>query len=418
MAAVGAAAAFFLSRGQTQLMDSISLRNKELASLRAQQAMALGSFLLTNSLILCREDGWKGLGTKCRWGGTFLQTTNFEKKNPKEALQKEPDRITPEDYKLSNSTDNSNLLTFTATIPSLYCDPWRKAGEGCKRSDTNSADPNDSSSSSLKQITLAFDLIDGSKIESIVGTTSQASKAVDKDKMFVLMTPVAKYLDSATQEQSVFLSGAIRRPLGTPRLKLPASPACVAVCEASIGESPSAECRGPQEVPEMGETVGSVIVTNDGPGPLYQLKFKKIISYDPDYYPNKPDDVSTFNALATDEVIMPGRSISVGDSYPCVKPKMVSKDVSLSGTCSRRRGTCPPGNTATSTTINKHQEPIARVRYDFDLDDLNTNLEPAKVAVDLSASDPDRDGVISQTDTLTQTVTEKTTVTIKYIATH
>lgn len=358
LAVASALLAIVISQGQGQLQDSLSNRNRQRAQEQGEQAMALGAYLVSSNFILCREQGWKGLDRLCRWGGVFV--------SPNVAI---------DTYGLSEPETETSTLTYI---------------------------------SNEQKARLSFNLMDSSRVKNLVGSVSEAAEPVDKDDYFIFMTAQVDYLDAAGKTNSVELTGAIRRPLGTPAIELPDSPQCPAVCEASDAENPYPECRSAQATPEKGEASGEITVTNYGPGPLYRLRYKKIVSYDPDYFPgHEPNpEISTFNAMPSDEVLMPGQSIVVSDSYPCVQPKSIVKNVSSSVNCSRVFGTC--GASGTTTSINVHEEEVADVRYDFDFRNLAENIEPAKLARMIGSVSGDVD----------QKITETTNVTITYIPTH
>lgn len=364
LAAAGALIAVVLSQGLGNLLDSVTQKNLQGAQERAEKALALGGYFVANNLVLCRENGWRGLTNKCRWAGELFMDP----------------QIPPSKYKLGSVIENESILTYPVDI-----------------------DPEAASTAPVK---LSFDLRNNAKIISFTGQVSSAAQPVDKDQLFVFVAAEADYLDSKGGNKTLKITSVLRRPLGTPSLKLPESPQCAAVCVASNSEGPYGECRGPQAVPALSETSASISVTNFGPGPLYGITYKKVVEYDPDYFPNTASEISSINLMSTDEVLMPGRTISYVDNYPCVQPKSISRTSSSSVGCSRFWRTC--GVSGTSTTINVHQEDVARVRYDFDMQNLARNLEPAKLARVVSS-------VMGEVE---QQVTEVTNVTITYIPTH
>lgn len=379
LALAGAFMAIVLNRGSAQLGDAVSEKSRQNARETAEKAVALGGFLVANNLVLCREDGWSGLSRKCRWGGDLVSP----------AVDKSV-------YYLEQQEGSDQPLTFNAKID-FEVDPLKAAG-GVKLSDSKSP------------VKISFDLINDSKIKNLVGEVSASAKPVDQDHYFVAITAQVPYLDVKGNQNNFDKTSLLRRPMGTPFLGLPESPQCPAVCSTAVSEGPHPECRGPQDVADG--NVGSVFitVTNYGPGPIYRLNYKKTVAYDKQYFPDLKPVVSTVNAMATQEVLMPGQSMSVSDVFPCVKPKTITKTVVENETCSRRRHTCPANLNPVSTSISSHQEEVGDVRYDFDLTKLSESLEPARLARRIDKREVEGD--------IDQAVTEKTTVKIHYIPTH
>lgn len=360
VAAAGAIIAVVLSRGSGDLMDALTQKNLQNARERGEKALALGGYFVAVNLVVCREDGWKGLTRKCRWAGELYMSPKVEMAT----------------YKLQDASGDETTLKFLAGVER----------EGA------SATP----------VKLSFDLKSNSNIISFTGLVSAKAQPVDKDTFFVFVTAEVEYPNSKGDIKTVTLTSVLRRPMGTPALKMPASPQCSAVCNSSNSENPYGECRGPQAVREADLTAGNINVTNLGPGPLYKITYKKRVTYDPDFFPGKPPQESYVDMLGQNEILMPGSTIQFVDTYPCVQPEVITTSVSDSVGC---RG-CS-GSSSYQIT-NQHKEDAATVQYDFNLARLPGDLEPAKLARTLSTA----------VGSVQQDVTEITNVTISYYPTH
>lgn len=366
VAITGALLAAVLSSGSNRLLDSLTQKNKQDARERAEKAISLGGYLVANNFILCRKGGWRGLVQKCRWGGQLFMSEN----------------IAASVYKLELQEPEKGRLIFAADI--------------------------DPQGVSNKPVKLSFYLESDGLIKTLVGDVSPEARSVDKDNQYVYLEAQADYLDSKGRSKTFNLTQVIRRPLGTPGIKLPNSPQCPAVCVASISEGPNPECRGPQEVPQQGQAAADIQVTNYGPGPIYSLKYNKTISFDPDYFPGRAPEISTIDMMTNDEVLMPGNSVTFSDSYPCVQP--VSTTVTTSSSTTQRCWGCRGTGSTQQISMSQHEEDVATVSYDFPLDALGESLEPPRLARRLATVLGDVNQEV--------TVTQINNVTITYIPSH
>jgi|GEM_PF-4723239 len=345
----------------------VLLQTKSYSTIAAnQRAMALGAYLVGNNLILCKQSGWVSVNptTKpfCIWGGEYHSPKSIEASTYEIIKTSYQDRTLILEYKPKIAKVTTKIY-FTLE-------------------DMNT-------SSTLKKLAG-----DAAKLASISST--------DQDSFLVVMRAVT--LNMEDKEDISF--GAIRRPLANPQMEIDPQAACDFSCISGITENSSPECRGPQEVPGDGKKSSPIKIRNAGPGAIYELKIKKIVSFSPKYYGNKPTEVSYIQAIGggvIDEVLMPGnRPKELGDALYCIAP------VTLPPITATQTTTGYSNSTTTSTAVNVHGETASTFGYYLPVvEDGKSMLEPARILLP----------VVSQTGT-SQAITNQAVTTVKVVIRH
>lgn len=298
--------------------------NEDSARIAGEKIRALSGYLITNNLMLCRNEGWVDISgaPKCKWGGVYHQPT-----------------IDEGEFGLTKRRYEKGVLKYDLTVD---VDGVSVASE------------------------LSFDLVDwrtNKEVMSLVGEIPNLNSRVDDDSFLVIINVESPYFSPSSNTMKVArIVGALRRPQGMPMLLVTGNSSCQSTCVAGEDQNPHLECRGPHEIPEKSVSTTQVRVKNLGPGPLYNLQYHKTISF-ADIVGEK-DQHAFVNIMQADQVFMPDRELLVPDTVVCMQPKKTVRTVTVRRRGSRR-GRNRGGTTTTQTTVNSHQEQLAKVQYNI-----------------------------------------------------
>ena len=369
----------FLQKATDKLNLVQGTTNDWKLDLLSKKASMLGSYLVSNSLILCKEEAF-ATKQKCTWAGSFL--------NPQIPLA---------NFGLSKATDASDatVLTYDFSVVEASLNETFPSG---------------------KSIQISFDLVNWQKssdLTSFVGTVSEDVKKVDNDAFLVLMKVRVPYKGNAAGQGDGYYEtfAAIKRPLAIPKLEVRVASPCAAGCPSSIGENPFPECRGRQEVPDKSTSAYALTFVNTGPGAIYKASYERNISFT-GFNPGQAAEIKSLNLLVGKDFIMPNDSFQVSDTVVCFQPKIIEKEVSVSTTVrdNSRAGT---SSTTSNTTLNQHLQTMANVKYD---------LTPGTRLTSYMVMEPNKstNTVPSAAGSVKQLVKEYTTTytTVQFISSH
>ena len=292
----------------------------------AEAAQTLAAYLVSNNLVLCREAGWRGKSSNCKWS-TASGVDN------------------PSQFHLSNEVDSEDGLSYTGRYTvdnseklfkvTLQLTDYRSTSIEnligdvpeaiCRDKDTlaiiddatcvpyaSSTDPIDQPC----QTTKGMDNPD---------TICEYLKPVDGDHWIVLIKVEVNYRDPVSDMnlKHVTLSG-IRRPLSSIKFGTVISGRkCALGCSGGSVASPFPSCRStfvPTEGKHTGKASNIVSIKNEGPGAIYSLALSRTAvqligtqnSYTEDVIPNIIQ-----KAKPTAQVFLPGEIIKFEYFYDC-----------------------------------------------------------------------------------------------------
>ena len=308
-----------------------------------QSAQTLGGYLVANSLILCREGGWSGKKSKCRWrkstegdSSTFKPYSSFHLSNLKDTAEGlvfnskyQMEGGEWKKYKISfnltNWKTNQFVKNLIGDIPNYVC---RNRGDMSLIEDGVCPLYNQAPNPTNQQCT--------NKANSICEYIS----AVDGDYYIVLIKVELKATSSTLSgvSRTYTAFSAIRRPLAMVVFEdASAGMRCPMFCNTGAGTRLTPECRGELALSSTGQVnkySNIVTIKNAGPGNVYKLSFisevtdlitttggktpKPIIEVTPDVL-----------AASNQEVLFPGEKIKVEYVYKC--PTAVRMSTQLMG---------------------------------------------------------------------------------------
>ena len=322
------------------------------------KALSLASYFITNNLVLCRdgdEGKWSSpIKTKCMWGGG------------KYSVDRDGKTIGVDFYALE---DVSSKDEYILRVPEAH---RILAGKD------------------NRVIDIKFEIKDFSKdqfLSQIIGDKDSKYGYLDQDNKIILITAEVKHKGNSVAKKSAL----IRRPFATPVLSVENPPACNLVCASGKSHNPNKECRSKNDVPrsyvikrnsEMieekdkevkGENHVTLTIRNDGPGAIYSLKFFKKIIFDKKNYPDMTDKMESVDVLVNSEdVLMPGQTITYEDKIPCLPPSKRTQVKTVVG-----QGT----NTIENSV---HKENYMDLSYGFNFKDKNSDLIPRRIAEEIT----------------------------------
>ncbi len=367
------AATIFVS--QSTMMQFLSARSQTQDNWQtistAQYGLHLGSYLVSNNLILCREGGWSGIQSRCQW--TFnskSQTASHFKLSKKkyvtipgknrQALQYTGKHtIEGKEYKYSISFDllpwkDSQIQGLVGNIPESFC-----------RNANTLQIINGKCNPKTKHLKCKTN--DG--ITDIANSYCEYISSMDQDVMIVLMTATVSSKDHSTVKHA-----AIRRPLAQISIAVTDPARCELSC-ASGYTLLFPECRGNMGFPNLaqkGNSKMTIQVTNKGPGTIYALQLnRKDTRVDVDCTKNDaPSPCPPYARVVTTELLqqsnkealLPNEYIIFEDLVDCSQQNIYNIQTSVVQRVGRRWGT----TTSTQTTrqaINPHGQDFLQVKY-------------------------------------------------------
>ncbi len=395
MMAVGAIVVggyMFLQKATDKLNLVQGTTNDWKLDLLSKKASMLGSYLVSNSLILCKEEVF-ATKQKCTWAGSFL--------NPQIPLAS---------FGLSKATDASDTTVLTYDFAVV-------------EASLNEALP------SGKNIQISFDLVNwqnSSDLKSFVGTISEDVKKVDDDAFLVLMKVRVPYKGNTAGQGDGYYEtfAAIKRPLAIPKLEVRVASPCASGCPSSVGENPFPECRGKQEVPDKSTSAYALTFVNTGPGAIYKASYERNISFT-SLNPGQAAERTSLNLLVGKDFIMPNDSFQVSDTVVCFQPKTIQNEVqTVENKTEYEYGYGGIGGSVTTseitsdkTTLNQHLQTMANVQYNLTPGNRLTSymtMEPNKSTMTVPAAAGDVKQLVN-TYTREYTVTN---TTVQYISPH
>lgn len=290
------------------------------AQAAAQMNLAIAAQLVANNVILCRESGWIGLTSNCKWGGS-----EFSPAVDPEAFAISDISVDGKKLEMKLNIDNNvkieSKMEFSLSV-------WTK-------------DPN---------------------LKDVIGEIPEEVREADRDEFMVYVDVLVPYLEAGV-EKIYSVSAGMRRPLAVTTVEVEPMD-CVAACATSITLDPNPECRTAQTFEDMKSPINGK-TTNLGPGALYGLSYARSILYDPNYFPNaKPEGPVPVQVMpATQEVIMPGESFTWTDQLNCMVFMTASQSSQSVGRGDDRAGT-------SETTVSQHPITAGHVYYAVAFDEI------------------------------------------------
>ena len=333
---VSAGVLFTIYFTQKMAGDFLSSRSQSMEEwekhLVTQSVEKLAAYLVSNTLILCRKDGWQGKSADCKWNDSSNSSN-------------------PSDFNLSNPSDSSNGLSLDGQIEvegsnknykvTFSLVNWQDTavekliGEipeyVCRNKNnmgiiTNANCPNYDTLSSTDRSNQACQR-GGTNVPN---SQCEYVNPVDGDYYIVLLKIEVPFIDpvSQLQQKHVSLSG-IRRPFSLITLySVLSGKLCDLACKTGHTLSFIPDCRSDTAPLADGEYTGlaSKIITikNEGPGAVYKLSIMRI---DEDITSGEVTLHVTPDILkgANKEVLFPGETLTIEDFYSC--PHTVKTEV-------------------------------------------------------------------------------------------
>ena len=291
-----------------------------------ESAQTLGAYLVSNNLVLCREKGWTGKQSKCRWnkeGKKAKAPSHFSLSDEMDSTEglfyagKYKVNKSEREYKVRFSLvdwRDTPVENLVGEVPEAVCIDKNTFGvvkDGTCVDYTVSASPIDQAC----QVNGVED----------PNTLCQYLKPVDGDYSIVMIKVEVDYKDpvSGKDLKHIALSG-IRRPLSSIKFGVVISGRkCSAACPTGNVVNAFPSCRGENVPMEAGNYTGKasniVSVTNQGPGAIYSLSLMRtavqLTGPQNKYTIDVTEDIVAQGGK--EEVFLPGQTIRFEYFYDC-----------------------------------------------------------------------------------------------------
>ena len=292
-----------------------------------ESAQTLAAYLVANNLILCRQEGWTGKQSKCKWS-TVPKTEKFSDFH----LSEEKDSTEGLSYKGKYNLDNKEKeykVTFqlvdwrSTSIESLIGD----VPEGVCRNKNTLEVISDASCIRYEDSTDPTNQLCQKEGADVPDTLCEYIRRVDGDYWIVLTKVEVDYKDPISEKDLTHtaLSG-IRRPLSSVKFgAVITGRKCSLSCNIGTVVNPFPGCRGSVDVPkEEGKYTGKasniISVKNEGPGAIYSISLLResvgLTGLEDSYQEDVVSDLVK-EARATEQVFLPGETVRFEYFYDC-----------------------------------------------------------------------------------------------------
>ena len=286
-----------------------------------QTALAVGGYLISNNLILCKEAGWKNSDALCKWNDKdpemtssifFLEEKILTDDNGKSMLSYKG-KIEKEI--INNLVSDAKDIEYQITFDLVN---WKDTNIQNLIGDIPTSACRDATTMQLRTGKCESPKEKICKDESdadIPGSVCEYMSNMDQDYTIVLMS-ITTPLEKTNTHQRIMYAGA-RRPLAMPLIMISKEPICRTTCPSNNVATSLPECRG-EFVPPNNDNVSDIIVEiiNPGPGAVYALSLLRTDKFLVDDYV----EYRTTGELLEDhnkEVLLPNEAFTFQDQINC-----------------------------------------------------------------------------------------------------
>lgn len=328
----GAGVVSLMSEGDLMVLTAKDEKKQLIARQDFNRLFALGSYLVSNNFILCKQSGWEGLDVAPN--GCIFQGERNEIVNG---------NVT------TVSADTFGLNQLERTSPEaplsfeLDMEKFRQGRSVKTQEVTVSA-------------TISFELVDtyqNELYEQLAGKIDDSERSVNMDHYMILqsVTITLDALGNRENIEKITRKVGIRRPISIPKLVTRGS-ACAAECLPALSEGAHVSCRGPQTIDTQAESEVQITIKNLGPGVLYDLAYQKDVSYTN----GSPRERSgKFDAINDKNFIFPDVAVDAVDSVNCLRFVETTN------------------NPADNGKIEQHSVVAGAVNYNINIDNVAAN---------------------------------------------
>ena len=282
----------YLYKGRDLAQKQLIKRNKDIKVHLVEEVMGqMAGFLLSNSLIVCKESSWAdgaAAGT-CRWNdkNEASSTTLYS----------------PNDFSLINKGLNSKgkLRLEVSDAKGFFKDFVR---DGLLTG---------------KNTWLEFDLRKARDISVELGKMGEKSKKFNPDDHFVVVEGNIEHKFKGEKRGTRFTQ-ILRRPQGIPKIQARNKGACIERCDVSLGENPYPACRSVhyRDLQSLIQIEADVI--NMGPGVIYDMSLNRFVRFGEQntHLGGKKSEKKVIKVVSGDFII-PGEKRPFSDTFPCLR---------------------------------------------------------------------------------------------------
>ncbi len=292
-----------------------------------ESAQTLAAYLVANNLILCRQDGWTGKQSNCKW--TLAPKTE-----------------SPADFHLSDEGDSAEGLSYKGkyTLDDVEKEykvtfqlvDWRSTSienligdvpEAVCRDKNTLEVISDASCLKYEDSTDPTNQLCERGGADVPDTLCEYIRRVDGDYWIVLAKVEVDYKDPVSNKdlKHIALSG-IRRPLSSVKFgPVVTGRKCSLSCKVGTVVNPFPGCRGSTDIPtEAGKYTGKasniISIKNNGPGAIYSLSLLResvgLTGIQDSYEEDVTSDIVK-EAKSTEQVFLPNETITFEYFYDC-----------------------------------------------------------------------------------------------------
>ena len=331
----------------------------------AQTAMAIGGYLVSNNLILCKEAGWKNYDAKCKWNDTTPMNLREFDLRGKTVLDVDGTKVLS--FKgvvnkdiIDNPQSDAGDIDYRITFDLVN---WRETSVQNLIGEIPQSVCRDTTTLAIREGNCPLPIIDKCKDSNNADIPNSVCEYISNNDQDYSIVLISVQVPFNTPTSTVY--GGVRRPLSMPLVVIqPPGPVCRLACSGAIAAS-LPECRG-EFIPPSGDNLSDmrIQVNNPGPGAIYALSLLRQDKYlldDSIRYKNTGELLED----AGKEVLLPGEHLVFQDYVDC--EDSVSYTFSFERISVGRNPVWLGGSVTLGTSVyrdvNVHAQPFMQISY-------------------------------------------------------
>ena len=337
------------------------------SSFVAQTAMAIGGYLVSNNLILCKEAGWSGYDAKCKWNNTSSMNLSEFNLSGELVLDVGGTKVlsfkgTVNENVIDNPQSDAGDIDYRITFDLVN---WKETSVQSLIGEIPQSVCRNSTTMSIREGDCPLPKVDKCKSNNNMDIPNSVCEYISEHDQDYTIVLISVQVPFDTPVNTVY--AGVRRPFSMPLVAiLPPGPVCRLACAGSATTS-LPECRG-EFIPPSGDNFQDVRVkvSNPGPGVVYSLSLLRRDIYYAGDGTIKYKSTGELLAQVNKEVLLPGEHIVFQDYIDCkdsVTHTFSTRTIRQTRVVLGTGGSSVTSVAVSNTDVNAHVQPFLQMNY-------------------------------------------------------
>ena len=333
----------------------------------AQTALAIGGYLVSNNLILCKEAEWKNYDAKCKWNSTSSMNLSEFNLSGEIILDVGGKKVlsfkgTVDEDIIDNPQSDAGDIDYQITFDLVN---WKETSVQNLIGEIPQSVCRNGSTMSIQEGNCPLPKVDKCKNSSNADIPNSVCEYISEHDQDYTIVLISVQVPFNTPVNTVH--AGIRRPLSMPLVAiLPPGPVCRLACAGSATTS-LPECRG-EFVPPSGDNLQDVRVkvSNPGPGVIYSLSLLRRDIYYVGDGTIKYKSTGELLEQVNKEILLPGEHFVFQDHIDCkdsVTHTFSTRTIRQTRFVLGAGGTTVTSAAVSNTDVNVHTQPFMQMNY-------------------------------------------------------